>query len=96
MGSDRPFTVNRAIIQKGETRMMVYYWFQQKDRRIASDVAAKFWLMMDGMRTGRTDGALVRLTTAMAPGESSEAAEARLQSALREMLPALPRFIPEG
>lgn len=95
MKSDRPFAINRAIIQRGETRMMVYYWFQQKDRRIAWDFAAKYWLMVDGIRTGRTDGALVRLTTLIPPGESDAAAEARLQEVLAKMLPALPRFIPE-
>lgn len=96
MGSDRPFAVNRAIIQKGEMRMMVYYWFQQKDRRIAWDFAAKFWLMVDGVRTGRTDGALVRLTTPILRGETDAAAEARLQTVLRGVIPSLPRFIPEG
>ncbi|MEM6662606.1 MAG: VPLPA-CTERM-specific exosortase XrtD [Pseudomonadota bacterium] len=96
MGSDTPFRVNRAIIQKGETRMMVFYWFQQKDRRIAWDFAAKFWLMVDGIQTGRTDGALVRLTTLIDPEEGEAAAEARLMSALGALDPRLPRFIPEG
>lgn len=96
MGSDTPFNINRAIIQQGETRMMVYYWFQQKERRIAWDFAAKYWLMVDGITTGRTDGALVRLTTAMRPGESDAEAEARLQGVLEGILPSLPRFIPEG
>ena len=95
MGSTTPFRINRAIIQKGETRMMVYYWFQQKDRRLAWDFAAKFWLMMDGIRTGRTDGALVRLTTQIGPGETDAAAEARLMEVLEEIRPSLPRFIPE-
>ena len=96
MGSDRPFNINRAIIQKGSTRMMVYYWFQQRERRIAWDIAAKFWLMMDGITTGRTDGALVRLTTAIGSDEADAAAEARLQEVLEEVVPVLPRFIPEG
>lgn len=96
MGSDTPFRINRAIIQKGETRMMVYYWFQQKNRRIAWDFAAKYWLMVDGITTGRTDGALVRLTTSILPGEADAEAEARLQGVLTGILPALPRFIPEG
>ncbi|WP_299819447.1 VPLPA-CTERM-specific exosortase XrtD [uncultured Jannaschia sp.] len=96
MGSDRPFELNRAIIQMGETRMMVYYWFQQKERRIAWDFEAKFQLMLDGIRTGRTDGALVRLTTLIAPTEDDAAAEARLQSVLDELVDPLPRFIPEG
>ncbi|MCR9140427.1 MAG: EpsI family protein, partial [Alphaproteobacteria bacterium] len=91
-----PFRVNRAIIQKGETRMMVYYWFQQKQRRIAWDFAAKYWLMVDGIRTGRTDGALVRLTTPIIPGESDAVAEERLLDMLNELLMPLPRFVPEG
>ena len=62
MGSESPFQINRAIIQKGESRMMVYYWFEQKGRRVAWDIAAKFYLMVDGITTGRTDGGLVRLT----------------------------------
>jgi EpsI family protein len=94
IGSQTPFAINRAIIQQGDARMMVYYWFQQKDRRIAWDFAAKFWLMVDGIRTGRTDGALVRLTTPIGPGESDADAEARLQNVLAEALPHLPRFIP--
>lgn len=96
LGSATPFNINRAIIQKGETRMMVYYWFQQKTRRIAWDFAAKYWLMVDGLRSGRTDGALVRLTTLITPGERESDAEARLMEVLRELQAPLPRFIPEG
>jgi exosortase D (VPLPA-CTERM-specific) len=95
LGTDTPFNVNRAIIQKGEARMMVYYWFEQKGRRIAWDFSAKFWLMMDGIRTGRTDGALVRLTTMILPGETDAAAEARLLEMTRNILEPLPRFIPD-
>ncbi|MDH5531272.1 MAG: VPLPA-CTERM-specific exosortase XrtD [Paracoccaceae bacterium] len=92
----RPFMINRAIIQKGESRMMVYYWFEQKGRKIAWDMAAKYWLLMDGIRTGRTDGALVRLTTVIRPDEPDAAADARLMDVLRNALPLLPRFIPEA
>jgi exosortase D (VPLPA-CTERM-specific) len=94
IGSGTPFWLNRAIIQKSETRMMVYYWFQQRERRIARDYAAKMWLLVDGVRTGRTDGALIRLTTLIAPGESDAEAEARLQDMLVAMQDSLPRFIP--
>ncbi|WP_187431091.1 hypothetical protein ROLI_046200 (plasmid) [Roseobacter fucihabitans] len=96
MNSDTPFKINRAIIQKGETRMMVYYWFQQKERRIAWDFAAKFWLMVDGITSGRTDGALIRLTTVMDPREGDAVAEARLREVLQEMQAPLGRFIPES
>ncbi len=94
MGWESPFMINRAIIQKGETRMMVYYWFDQKGRKIAWDIAAKYWLMVDGIRTGRTDGALVRLTTPILGDETDAEAEARLKDVLRASLAVLHRFIP--
>ncbi|MGC3940437.1 VPLPA-CTERM-specific exosortase XrtD [Roseobacter sp. EG26] len=94
MNWDTPFDINRAIIQKGETRMMVYYWFEQKGRKIAWDFAAKYWLMVDGITTGRTDGALVRLTTPIERGETEAAAEARLMEMLEETVGPLPRFVP--
>ena len=96
MNWPRPFQINRDIIQKGETRMMVYYWFEQKGRKIAWDMAAKYWLLVDGIRTGRTDGALVRLTTPIGRDESDAAAEARLKEVLRETAEVLPRFIPDA
>jgi exosortase D (VPLPA-CTERM-specific) len=96
MGSDTPFNINRAIIQRNDTRMMVYYWFQQGERRIAWDFAAKFFLMVDGITTGSTDGALIRLTTLIegTGPEGEAAAEARLRGLLAELDPQLPRFIP--
>ncbi|MEM1150192.1 MAG: VPLPA-CTERM-specific exosortase XrtD [Pseudomonadota bacterium] len=96
VGSYTPYRINRAIIQRGHSRMMVYYWFQQRERRIAWDLAAKFWLMVDGIQTGRTDGAIVRLTTQIGPSESNAEAEARLQDMLLAVQEPLERFIPEG
>ncbi|MEY1556936.1 VPLPA-CTERM-specific exosortase XrtD [Yoonia sp. R2331] len=94
LGSAEPYNINRAIIQKGETRMMVYYWFEQKGRHIAWDFSAKLWLMIDGVRTGRTDGALVRLTTPILPNETDADAEARLNDVLVQVQAPLGRFIP--
>ena len=94
MGWDTPFNINRAIIQKGETRMMVYYWFDQKGRKVAWDFAAKFYLLVDGISTGRTDGALVRLTTLIAADETDAQAEVRLKEMLDGLMLQLPRFVP--
>ncbi len=96
VGSATPFMINRAIVQHGEARMMVFYWFDQKGRKVAWDLAAKFWLMVDGIREGRTDGALIRLSTPIRPGESDAAAEERLLDALMAIEPPLPRFVPAG
>jgi len=90
-----PFTLNRAVIQKGLDRMLVYYWFDQQGSRTASAFTAKLTLTRGKVMEGRNDGGLVRLITPIGPEESDAAAEARLVSMLRETLPALPRFFPE-
>lgn len=94
MGLETPFNINKAIIQKGETRMMVYYWFEQKGRKVAWDFGAKLLLMYDGIATGRKDGAIVRLTTLIGNGEPEAAAAKRLDAMVRDLIPELPRFIP--
>ncbi len=95
IGSENEFGLNRAIIQKGETRMIVYYYFDQKGRKIAWDFAAKFYLMIDGITTGRTDGALVRLTTLIGRNETDAQAEERLLDVLKASQNVLPKFIPD-
>lgn len=93
LGTIDPFPVNRALIRKGMTELLVYYWFDQSGRRIASDYKAKMMLLWSGATEGRTDGALVRLTTPVLPGESADAAEARLLDFLRPAMDDLPDHI---
>ena len=89
-----PFTLNRAVIQKGPERMMVYYWYDQQGSRTASSYYAKWQMTVAKVQTGRSDGAIVRLITPIARGESDAVAEARLQDALRAIVVPLPRFLP--
>ncbi|WP_306114978.1 VPLPA-CTERM-specific exosortase XrtD [Roseovarius sp. MMSF_3305] len=88
------FKLNRAIIQKGVNRQLVYYWYEQQGQRTASMFTAKLQLMVGKLTNGRNDSAIVRLTTAIAPGESIADAEARLQDSKAGVLSKLPRFIP--
>lgn len=92
-GGERRVRLNRVVIQKGVIRQMSYYWFDQRGRRLASDFLAKAWLVADGVRTGRTDGALVRLITPILPDETEAEAEARLRAAVAAAMPLLPTFI---
>ncbi len=88
------FELNRAVIQKGEAKQLVYYWFEQRGKRMTNDFAAKLSVIRDGVTRGRTDGALVRFTTAIAPREPEAAADARLQALMAETLLKLPRYVP--
>ncbi len=91
-----PFTLNRAFIQKGLDRMVVYYWYDQQGVRTASSYYAKLLMTVSKVQTGRSDGAIVRLITPIAPDESDAVAEQRLIDALRAVVEPLPRFLPEA
>jgi exosortase D (VPLPA-CTERM-specific) len=91
---DGPFSVNRAVIQQGLDRMLVYYWFEQQGARTASGLVSKMQLMVGKVTNRRNDSAIIRLITPLTPGEPVEAAEARLQDAMRVVLAPLPRFVP--
>ena len=88
------FNVNRAVIQQGMEQQLVYYWFEQRGRRITNDFAAKLTVVYDSIKIDRTDGALVRFVTPIVSGEPDGAADARIQRLMRETVPHLPRFIP--
>ena len=89
------FEVNRAVIQKGLSKQLVYYWFEQRGKRMTNDYAAKVSVVWDSLTTGRSDGALIRYVTPILVGENEAAADARLQGFMAESLQKMPRFIPE-
>ena len=93
LGMDGP-TVNRTVIKMGTQRQLVYYWFQQRGRTITNEYLAKWYLFQDGITMNRSDGALVRLVTAIPPDTDEATADERLQAFLREFYADLNRFIP--
>jgi EpsI family protein len=87
------FEVNRAVIQKGLSKQLVYYWFEQRGKRLTNDFAAKASVLIDGLTMGRTDGALVRYVTPII-GSAEAEADARLQGFIAQSLERLPQFVP--
>jgi EpsI family protein len=90
-----PFPVNRYVIAKGSERLLVLYWYWAHDRAVASEYWAKIYLVTDSIRMNRSDGALVRLNTRMLPGESVDAAMARLTPFAGQVVPLLNEYIPQ-
>ena len=86
--------INKAIVQKEETKQVVYYWFQQRGRVIANEYLMKWHLLTDSIIMNRTDGALIRLTTLVQNGESTAEAELRLKSFYDKINNTLPDYIP--
>jgi EpsI family protein len=68
----RKFEVNKYSIQNSGTRMLMFYWYQSKDRIIASEYMGKILLARDSLMTGHTAGSIVRIMLPDAPGASEE------------------------
>lgn len=86
--------VNRIVIKKEEHTQLVYYWFQQRGRQLANEYLMKWFLFKDALLINRTDGALVRLTTAVRQNENIADADSRLKTFALQVNPVLPKFIP--
>lgn len=86
--------VNRAVIQKGLSRALVYYWFDGRGRRVTNEYAAKWYILWDGITRRRTDGALVRLVTPLGGIGDEAAADARMVRFLDGIEPKLAVHIP--
>ncbi len=65
IGAAAPITVNRYVVQHADQYMLVMYWYQSRDRVVANEYAAKYYVMVDAIRLNRTDTALVRVTVPM-------------------------------
>ena len=88
-------TLNRAVIQKGLDRQLVYYWFEGRGRQMSDDFLTRFHTVADSMTMNRTDGGLVRAITPILAEETDADADARLRRFLASVVDRLPRFIPE-
>jgi EpsI family protein len=86
--------VNRAVIAKGDSRQLVYYWFQQRGRTITNEYLVKWYLFFDAITMNRTDGSLIRLVTPVEKTEDMDVADQRLQSFLKDLIPVVPAYLP--
>jgi EpsI family protein len=90
-----PLQTNRLLIQKGDDRQLVYYWFQQRGRDVTNEYLVKWFIFWDALTKNRTDGALVRLTTPLRPGEDAGEGDRRLIDLARKAVPLLKSYVPE-
>jgi EpsI family protein len=88
-------TVNRYVIARGNQRNLVYYWYQSHGRSIASEYSAKIWLVVDSIKLNRTDAALVRIITPVAPGEDLAVADKRALDFAQLVGPNINHYIPK-
>jgi EpsI family protein len=93
-GRAAPMEINRYLVSKGESRSMVLYWYQSRDRVVASEYKAAALVAWDAIRYNRTDTALVRVVVPVMNGRDAVATETGIEfiqtffATLRQFFPA--------
>lgn len=87
--------INRVLIQRGDDKALVYYWFQQRGRIMTSEYLVKWYLFWDALMRNRTDGALVRLVSEVNGAEPLEAADRELSGFASTVAARLAEYVPD-
>ena len=89
---DGPRVVNRYLIQRGDERALVLYWYQGRGRTEANEYAVKWDLLRDAALRGRSEEALVRV---LVPVTTSEEEAFRVAARVAQgTFPALEHALP--
>jgi EpsI family protein len=89
-----PFLANRYVIAKGQEQQLVLYWYWAHDRAVASEYAAKFYLVTDSIRLRRSDGSLIRLSTNIGSHQDIESAQKVLISFAGNVISRIDTYVP--
>jgi EpsI family protein len=87
------FPANRYVIEKDGVQQDALYWYQAHGRKYASEYLGKIYLVWDGIKRGRTDGALIRLT-AVRTSSDNHSFPAMMAFA-QDLAPVLTHFLPD-
>jgi EpsI family protein len=60
-GEPATVRLNRYVVSRGQNQSVVLYWYQARNRTIASEYTAKFFTVADAIRYNRSDTSLVRV-----------------------------------
>jgi len=86
------FVANKYVIENGEYRSLMVYWYQGRGRNVASEYWGKVYTVFDSVRLRRSDGAMVRVTVPIR-GSIADAEKAAVEFASVAST-VLPEFVP--
>jgi EpsI family protein len=92
-GLAAPMDINRYLVSKGESRSMVLYWYQSRDRIVASEYKAAAFVAWDAIRYNRTDTALIRVVVPVINGHDEIATQTGMEF-IRSFFATLRLFLP--
>ena len=88
-----PGEAKRFIIAKGNSRQLVYFWYQSRGRLLARNHEVILFRVWDRAARQRTDGSLVRLTIPIVNGNIADS-ERIFRDFTTQLAPLLPDYVP--
>ena len=85
--------VNRYLLQHGQEKALVLYWYQGRGRVAANEYLVKWQLLRDSALRHRSDEALVRIIVPLR-GEDQTAAERLATAVAARLVPSLFQILP--
>lgn len=92
-GRAEPIEAQYYLVQRGESKSVVVYWYQSHGRIVADEYTAKYYVVADAIRYNRTDTALVKFTVPAGPEGAERASEIAIE-AVKEFYPAVAAALP--
>ena len=86
------FVANKYVIQNGDYKSLMVYWYQGRGRNVASEYWGKVYTVLDSVRLRRSNGAMVRVTVPIRDSEA--AAEKTAIEFASTASNVLPEFVP--
>lgn len=92
-GYPKPIEANRYVVSKGDTKAIVIYWYQSRDRTVADEYWAKYYVIKDAINFNRTDTSIIKVTAMVGPN-GAQAAEDVSKDLIRSAYPVLLTYLP--
>lgn len=93
--SGKSLPLNRMQVQKGDTRLMVYYLFKQRHRVVTNEFLVKWYLFWDAVWLKRKDGALIRVSFQIDSSALGSESDQRAEEFLSRVYPDINRYVPD-
>jgi exosortase D (VPLPA-CTERM-specific) len=88
--------MNRTVIVREGQKLLVYYWFAERGTLIANEYYKKWLLLQDFVRTGRSDGALIRVSMPVVDAEHMERSEEKIANFIALAQPMIQQYLPNS
>jgi EpsI family protein len=88
----KSFQANKYVIENGNFRQLMIYWYQGRGRMVASEYWGKIYTVVDSVRLRRSDAAMVRVSVPIKTSDAAALESAREFAAAASAV--LPEFVP--